>query len=167
MAGMPGAGPCRNSMRNQSQPHHAWSLPTPAFWQKFTFPVLWKENADHLPHRHPQHGSPVLTEGAAQGRRGDGGANCAPLVCTASLDLGIDWGDIDLVVANGRAKGSSRLLATQSARVGGPPPKQIGSTTPEPCGSGAGQRFEFLEANRCKQAVDEGQRDGEAFRPGT
>ncbi len=32
------------------------------------------------------------------------------LVCTASLDLGVDWGDIDLVVQMGAPKGSSRLL---------------------------------------------------------
>jgi len=32
------------------------------------------------------------------------------LVCTASLDLGVDWGDIDMVVQMGAPKGSSRLL---------------------------------------------------------
>ena len=32
------------------------------------------------------------------------------LVATASLDLGIDWGDVDLVVQMGAPKGSSRLL---------------------------------------------------------
>ena len=32
------------------------------------------------------------------------------VVCTSSLDLGIDWGDIDLVVNVGAPKGASRLL---------------------------------------------------------
>jgi len=32
------------------------------------------------------------------------------VVCTSSLDLGIDWGDIDLVVNVGAPKGSSRLM---------------------------------------------------------
>ena len=32
------------------------------------------------------------------------------VVCTSSLDLGIDWGDIDLVINVGAPKGSSRLL---------------------------------------------------------
>ena len=32
------------------------------------------------------------------------------LVATASLDLGIDWGDVDLVIQMGAPKGSSRLL---------------------------------------------------------
>ena len=32
------------------------------------------------------------------------------VVCTSSLDLGIDWGDIDLVINVGAPKGSSRLM---------------------------------------------------------
>jgi ATP-dependent Lhr-like helicase len=32
------------------------------------------------------------------------------VVCTSSLDLGVDWGDIDLVVNIGAPKGASRLL---------------------------------------------------------
>ncbi|MET0907504.1 MAG: helicase-related protein, partial [Tardiphaga sp.] len=32
------------------------------------------------------------------------------VVCTSSLDLGVDWGDVDLVVNVGAPKGSSRLM---------------------------------------------------------
>src|SRR4029077_20027317 len=32
------------------------------------------------------------------------------VVCTSSLDLGVDWGDIDLVINVGARKGASRLL---------------------------------------------------------
>ena len=32
------------------------------------------------------------------------------MVCTSTLDLGIDWGDVDLVIHVGAPKGSSRLL---------------------------------------------------------
>ena len=32
------------------------------------------------------------------------------VVCTSTLDLGIDWGDVDLVIHVGAPKGSSRLL---------------------------------------------------------
>jgi ATP-dependent Lhr-like helicase len=32
------------------------------------------------------------------------------MVCTATLDLGIDWGDVDLVVNVGAPKGASRLM---------------------------------------------------------
>ena len=31
-------------------------------------------------------------------------ANCAGLVCTSSLDLGVDWGDVDLVINIGAPK---------------------------------------------------------------
>ena len=34
---------------------------------------------------------------------------CAPIVATSTLDLGIDWGDVDLVVHVGSPKGASRL----------------------------------------------------------
>ena len=32
------------------------------------------------------------------------------VVCTSSLDLGIDWGDVDLVINIGAPKGCSRLM---------------------------------------------------------
>ncbi|MEL7218007.1 MAG: helicase-related protein, partial [Pseudomonadota bacterium] len=81
------------------------------------------------------------------------------LVCTASLDLGVDWGDIDLVVQMGAPKGSSRLLQ----RIG-----RAGHRldTASRAVLVPGNRFEFLEAMAAKDAVDEGQRDGEDFRAG-
>ncbi len=81
------------------------------------------------------------------------------LVCTASLDLGVDWGDIDCVVQMGAPKGSSRLLQ----RIG-----RANHRLDQPSRAilVPGNRFEFLEAMAAKDAVDEGQRDGETFRPG-
>ena len=38
------------------------------------------------------------------------------LVATASLDLGIDWGDIDLVIQMGAPKGSSAPAAADRPR---------------------------------------------------
>jgi len=32
------------------------------------------------------------------------------VVCTSSLDLGVDWGDVDLVINIGAPKGASRLM---------------------------------------------------------
>src|ERR1700716_4058565 len=32
------------------------------------------------------------------------------VVCTSSLDLGVDWGDVDLVINVGAPKGASRLM---------------------------------------------------------
>ncbi len=38
------------------------------------------------------------------------------LVATASLDLGVDWGDVDCVIQMGAPKGSSRLLQRHRPR---------------------------------------------------
>ena len=81
------------------------------------------------------------------------------LVCTASLDLGVDWGDVDCVVQMGAPKGSSRLLQ----RIG-----RSNHRMDEPSKAilVPGNRFEYLEAQAAFDAVTEGVRDGEAFRPG-
>ena len=72
------------------------------------------------------------------------------LVATASLDLGIDWGDVDLVIQMGAPKGSSRLLQ----RIG-----RANHRLDEPS-SGIvvpGNRFEYLEARAAIDAVEEGE----------
>ncbi|QNM84079.1 ligase-associated DNA damage response DEXH box helicase [Sphingomonas sabuli] len=82
------------------------------------------------------------------------------LVATASLDLGIDWGDIDLVVQMGAPKGSSRLLqriGRANHRLDEP---SKGMIVP-------GNRFEYLEARAALDAIDDGELDPEIFRPGT
>ena len=68
---------------------------------------LWKYNTDNLPIA-LHHGS----LDAAQRRRveaamADGALKA--VVCTATLDLGIDWGDVDLVINVGAPKGASRI----------------------------------------------------------
>jgi len=82
------------------------------------------------------------------------------LVATASLDLGIDWGDVDLVVQMGAPKGSSRLLQ----RIG-----RANHRLDEPSEGVVvpGNRFEYLEARAALDAIDEGELDPETFRPGT
>ena len=47
---------------------------------------------------------------AARSRRRWRRAGCAAVVCTSTLDLGIDWGDVDLVIHVGAPKGASRLM---------------------------------------------------------
>lgn len=82
------------------------------------------------------------------------------LVATASLDLGVDWGDIDLVVQMGAPKGSSRLLqriGRANHRLDEP---SLGMIVP-------GNRFEYLEARAALDAIDAGELDPESFRPGT
>ncbi len=38
------------------------------------------------------------------------------VVCTSTLDLGVDWGDVDLVIQLGAPKGCSRLVQRIGAR---------------------------------------------------
>ncbi|WP_338446691.1 ligase-associated DNA damage response DEXH box helicase [Pelagerythrobacter marensis] len=127
------------------------------FLAEFVFQLLWDVNEDNLPIG-IHHGSL-----AKEARRKVEGAmargELRALVATASLDLGVDWGDIDCVVQMGAPKGSSRLL------------QRIGRANhrldlPSRAILVPGNRFEFLEATAAKEAVDEGQRDGEDFRPG-
>jgi ATP-dependent Lhr-like helicase len=72
------------------------------------FQSLWQINDDNLPIA-LHHGSLDV----AQRRRVEEAMTAGKLravVCTSSLDLGVDWGDVDLVVNVGAPKGSSRLL---------------------------------------------------------
>jgi len=127
------------------------------FLAEYTFQLLWDVNEDNLPIG-IHHGSL-----AVEARRKVEGAmargELRALVCTASLDLGVDWGDIDCVVQMGAPKGSSRLLQ----RIG-----RANHRLDQPSRAilVPGNRFEFLEATAAKDAVDQGQRDGEDFRPG-
>ena len=68
------------------------------------------------------------------------------LVATASLDLGVDWGDIDLVVQMGAPKGSSRLLQ----RIG-----RANHRLDEPSKGiiVPGNRFEYLEGRAALDAI--------------
>jgi ATP-dependent helicase Lhr and Lhr-like helicase len=127
------------------------------FLAEYIFQELWNANEGNLPIG-IHHGS--LSKEA---RRKVEGAMARgvlrALVCTASLDLGVDWGDIDLVVQMGAPKGSSRLLQ----RIG-----RANHRLDQPSKAllVPGNRFEFLEAFAAQEAVREGQRDGDPFRPG-
>jgi ATP-dependent Lhr-like helicase len=81
------------------------------------------------------------------------------LVCTASLDLGVDWGDVDLVVQMGAPKGSSRLLQ----RIGRANHRldEASKAILVP-----GNRFEYLEARAALDAVASGELDRDLWRPG-
>jgi ATP-dependent Lhr-like helicase len=121
------------------------------------FQDLWAVN-DHALPIGIHHGSL-----AVEARRKVEGAMAAGrlrgLVATASLDLGIDWGDVDLVVQMGAPKGSSRLLQ----RIG-----RANHRLDEPSKGiiVPGNRFEYLEARAALDAIDDGELDPEIFRPG-
>jgi ATP-dependent Lhr-like helicase len=127
------------------------------FLAEYIFQNLWNVNEDTLPigihHGSLSREARRKVEGAMS--RGE----LRALVCTASLDLGVDWGDIDLVIQMGAPKGSSRLLQ----RIG-----RANHRLDQPSKAllVPGNRFEFLEAMAAVEAVEQGQRDGEDFRPG-
>ena len=127
------------------------------FLAELIFQLLWDANDDRLPIG-IHHGS-LAREARRKVEAAMARGELRALVCTSSLDLGVDWGDIDLVIQMGAPKGSSRLL------------QRIGRANhrldqPSKAVLVPGNRFEFLEAMAAAQAVDEGQRDGESFRPG-
>jgi ATP-dependent helicase Lhr and Lhr-like helicase len=72
------------------------------------FQNLWSMNDDNLAIA-LHHGSLDV----AQRRKVEDAMSAGKLrgvVCTSSLDLGVDWGDVDLVVNIGAPKGASRLM---------------------------------------------------------
>jgi ATP-dependent Lhr-like helicase len=121
------------------------------------FQDLWKENELQLPIG-IHHGS--LSREArrkVEGAMADG--KLRALVATASLDLGVDWGNVDCVIQMGAPKGSSRLLQ----RIG-----RANHRLDEPSEAVLvpGNRFEYLEAQAALDAVRAGELDPDIFRPG-
>ncbi len=127
------------------------------FLAEYIFQLLWDVNEDKLPIG-IHHGS-LSKEARRKVEGAMARGELRALVCTSSLDLGVDWGDVDLVVQMGAPKGSSRLLQ----RIGraGHRLDLASRALLVP-----GNRFEFLEAMAALDAVNQGQRDGESFRPG-
>ncbi|WP_380787925.1 ligase-associated DNA damage response DEXH box helicase [Sphingomonas sp. R86521] len=121
------------------------------------FQDLWKANVNSLPIG-VHHGS--LAKEARQkveGAMADG--KLRALVATASLDLGVDWGDVDCVIQMGAPKGSSRLLQ----RIGRANHRLDESSEAIVV---PGNRFEYLEARAALDAVDAGELDADIFREG-
>ena len=81
------------------------------------------------------------------------------VVCTSSLDLGIDWGDVDLVINVGAPKGASRLLQ----RIG-----RANHRMDEPSKGVLipANRFEVLECRAALDAIAENAQDTPAARTG-
>ncbi|MCJ2065446.1 ligase-associated DNA damage response DEXH box helicase [Methylobacterium sp. J-088] len=117
---------------------------------EYTFRELWRLNEDALPIA-IHHGS----LDAQQRRRVEAAMAAGQLraiVCTATLDLGIDWGDVDLVVNVGAPKGASRIMQ----RIG-----RANHRMDEPSKAYLvpGNRFEMLECQAALNAVEEAAQD--------
>ena len=122
------------------------------------FYELWKANEDNLPIA-LHHGSLDAT----QRRRVEAAMAAGKLkavVCTSTLDLGIDWGDVDLVVNVGAPKGASRLIQ----RIG-----RANHRLDEPSRAilVPGNRFEVLECRAALDAAEANVQDVQLVHAGT
>jgi len=127
-------------------------------WQaEFAFQELWRLNDANLPIA-LHHGSLA----AEQRRRVEAAMAKGALravVCTSTLDLGIDWGEVDLVIQLAAPKGSSRLVQ----RIG-----RANHRLDEPSRAllVPASRFEMLECRAAADAVAANAFDGEVYRIG-
>ncbi|MEZ5921612.1 MAG: ligase-associated DNA damage response DEXH box helicase [Parvularculaceae bacterium] len=124
---------------------------------EMTFQALWRMNDDNLPIA-LHHGSLDVEQRRRVEAAMSKGALRA-IVCTSTLDLGIDWGDVDLVIQMGAPKGASRL----TQRIG-----RANHRMDEPSSAllVPGNRFEVLECIAAEGAISEGALDGEEARRG-
>ena len=121
------------------------------------FQQLWQINDDNLAIA-LHHGSLDV----AQRRKVEeamAGGRLRAVVCTSSLDLGVDWGDVDLVVNVGAPKGASRLLQ----RIG-----RANHRMDEPSKGVLvpANRFEVLECRAALDAIEENAQDTPPLRIG-
>ncbi len=122
-----------------------------------TFQSLWQINTDNLPIA-LHHGS-LAPEQRRKVEAAMAKGALKAVVCTSTLDLGIDWGDVDLVVQLGAPKGSSRLiqrLGRANHRLDTPSRAILAPTN----------RFEHLECEAARDAVAEHVLDGEPLQAG-
>ncbi|MBA3836875.1 MAG: DNA ligase-associated DEXH box helicase, partial [Zymomonas sp.] len=121
------------------------------------FQDLWKANDAQLPIG-IHHGS-LSVEARRKVEEAMAGGRLRALVCTASLDMGIDWGDVDCVIQMGAPKGASRLMQ----RIG-----RANHRLDEPSRAMIvpGNRFEYLEARAALDAIADGELDVDPFRGG-
>ena len=124
---------------------------------EFVFQRLWQLNDRNL--RIAVHHGSLERElrRKVEAMMAAGGLDC--VVATSSLDLGLDWADVDLVIQIGAPKGVSRLLQ----RVGranhrlNEPSRAILVPT---------NRFEYLECVAAQAEIARNRLDGAAFRRG-
>ena len=122
------------------------------------FQELWRVNEAQLPIG-IHHGSlDIAARRKVEQAMADG--RLRALVATASLDLGVDWGNVDCVIQMGAPKGSSRLLQ----RIGRANHRLEDASEAILV---PGNRFEYLEALAAWDAIQDGVLDGDAFRTGS
>lgn len=121
------------------------------------FQALWAENHDSLPIA-IHHGS-LAREAREKVERAMVAGQLKAIVCTGSLDLGIDWGDVDLVIQIGAPKNVKRLVQ----RIG-----RANHRYDEPSRAllVPANRFEVIECRAALEAVHERDLDGDGHGEG-
>ena len=122
-----------------------------------TFQELWAINDDNLPIA-LHHGS-LAPEQRRKVEAAMAKGDLRAVVCTSTLDLGIDWGAVDKVICIGAPKGAARLVQ----RIG-----RANHRLDEPSAAllVPANRFEVLECNAARDAVLAGELDGERLKAG-
>jgi ATP-dependent Lhr-like helicase len=124
---------------------------------ELVFQGLWRLNDDHLAIA-LHHGS-LAAEQRLKVEAAMAAGQLRAVVATSSLDLGIDWGDVDLVIQVGAPKGVSRL----TQRIG-----RANHRLDEPSRAllVPANRFEVLECRAALDALEAGELDGDRPRAG-
>ena len=121
------------------------------------FHNLWLENTDDLPIG-IHHGS-LSREQRERVEQAMVNGTLRAVVCTGSLDLGIDWGDVDLVIQVGAPKNVKRLVQ----RIGRANHRY---NAPSKALLVPANRFEVVECQAALEAVRARDLDGEPRGPG-
>lgn len=121
------------------------------------FQYLWEHNVEGLPIA-IYHGS-LSKEQRRKTEAMMASGQLRAIVTTSALELGIDWGNVELVIQVGAPKGVSRLLQ----RIG-----RSNHRMDEPSQAllVPANRFEALECMAAMRAISDGQLDGEQPGPG-
>jgi ATP-dependent helicase Lhr and Lhr-like helicase len=127
------------------------------FQAEFAFQELWRLNEDSLPIA-LHHGS-LAAEQRRKVEAAMARGELRAVVCTSTLDLGIDWGDVDLVIQLASPKGASRMVQ----RIG-----RANHRLDEPSRAlfVPANRFEMLECQAAREAIAENKLDGDPPRVG-
>ncbi len=121
------------------------------------FQELWRANEDALPIA-LHHGS-LAREQRRKVEAAMARGVLKGVVCTSTLDLGIDWGGVDLVIQMGAPKGAARLIQ----RIGRANHRMDEASRALLVPT---NRFEILECRAAEAAVEAGEIDGEPMRTG-
>lgn len=128
------------------------------FQAELIFQELWQANDETLPIA-LHHGSlAVAQRRRVENAMADGSLRA--VVATSTLELGIDWGDVDLVIHIGAPKGASRL----AQRIG-----RSNHRMDEPSKAllVPANRFEVMECQAALEANFSGAQDTEPLKPGS